>query len=99
PPIVPREPAAAVAPTSLPTPHTEAPPVAPALAAAPLFDPQASTSGASSASSVPGGASRTRAPATRTPPAASHARPPSPNCNPPFTIDSAGHRVPKAECL
>jgi serine/threonine-protein kinase len=96
-PIVPRVPAAA-APTSLPTPGTEAPPVAPTLAATPLLDPQGSTSGAPLASSVPGAASRTRAPVTRPPPAATHARP-SPNCTPPFTIDSAGHRVPKAECL
>jgi hypothetical protein len=43
----------------------------------------------------------------RSPPGPAAIRPPTPvthpravlNCNPPFTIDAAGHRVPKPECL
>jgi septal ring-binding cell division protein DamX len=81
-------PAAVVLEAAAPSVETPTPPAAPPVRAAPV-------NAAPLAPSKP-----PPAPATPFIPAAPAPRPLSaPNCDPPFTVNLSGHRVPKPECL
>jgi eukaryotic-like serine/threonine-protein kinase len=89
--VVPATTSASIA-TPVPPPAQEAPSSMPAATAA---SPATSTTTATTTATT---ATATSPPA-RGNAAARPPAPPRPSCNPPFTIDSLGRRIPKPECL